>query len=133
MRPIPDLSREAPTNVSYRDYAELGLPFVNPHQEHFTSRQLHAETVTAVRSGFGNFDTAQPEQQHFDRKLYEILTKAGTGEFRIIIMQTQWISCEKFGVRVMRYVEWLEYSRRTAPEMSVVSRSDFLHRLSDSR
>lgn len=117
-RVMVDLNRSAPTQVSYREYDEFGLPLINSTQPYSTSRILQAETSVCVRAGFGNFDTALPDQTQFDRTLHEVLAKAGAGEFKIISQSQQWIRCDKFGVRLLRYVEWLEYSRRPATDVA---------------
>ena len=126
-RVLVDLNVAAPTQVSYREFEEYGLPLVNSSQPYSTSRILQLETSVCVRAGFGNFDTALIEQQHFGRSLHEILAKSASGEFKVVTQSHQWVSCDKFGVRLMRYIEWLEYSRRPSGEASAaITTTQFL-------
>lgn len=115
MRVLPDYNQQAPTNVSYNEYGASGLPFVG-EPELFTKKQFLANTVTTARGCFGNFDTAKSDQVCFGRTLNEVLSKAATGEYRILMLREQWVNCEKFGVRIMQYVQWVEYSRRLTSE-----------------
>lgn len=114
LRITPDVS-PSPPQESYRFYDHRGLPFVG-EQSLMRQDEYRSQTVMVARSGYGNFDTAQPEQQHFGRTLYEVMVKASTGEYRIVAHREQWVRCDKFGVRVLQYIQWLEYSDRMARE-----------------
>jgi hypothetical protein len=110
MNVMPNVSRERPQE-SYRYHQMSGIPFVGEPPP-MTARDHSANVVTTVRGCFGNFDTAQPDQSHFGRTLNEVLTKNASGEYRLMASESQWISCEKFGIRILRYVEWVEHAER---------------------
>jgi hypothetical protein len=116
MAVFPVVGEQPSGQISYREYGFSGVPYVGD-PELFTRKSFAATTAMAVRSGFGNFDTAKVDQICFGRTLQEVLSKAAAGEFKIVTMREQWVTCEKFGVRVMQYVQWVEYSRQQTAEL----------------
>ena len=93
-------------------YANIsGLPFKG-EPGLMKPQEYRAQTATTVAVGYGNYDTAMPEQRYFGRTLHEVLSRIVAGEFRCLLHQEQWICCEKFGVRILYFVQWVEYSDR---------------------
>lgn len=69
---------------------------------------------TVVRSGYGNFDTAMPDQVHCGRTLLEIYAWAASGVVRILSHNETWIQDSVNGPRVLVFVRWNEYTDRDA-------------------
>lgn len=109
-RMVVDVSQQPPPE-SYRYYDIAGLPFAGDPGI-LSQAEYQSRTRQTVRVGYGNFDTAIPSQRHFGRTLNEVLGCTMTSEYRILIHREQWVTCEKFGVRIMYFVQWAEYSDR---------------------
>lgn len=108
--PIADVNAQPPReNYSY--YGVNGRPYTDDPGM-MTREEFQAQTIPVIRAGYGNFDTAKVDEVHFGRTLNEVLSKTQTGEYKILGHNQQWVQCSKFGVRVMHYIQWIEYSNR---------------------
>lgn len=116
MYPIPDTSLQ-PSQESYQYYGLRGLPYTGNSKTQYTEAEYHARMLLTARVGYGNYDTAQPEQVYFGRTLHEVLVKGQTGEYRVLAHREQWITCPTYGVRVLQFIQWVEYSNRSGAEL----------------
>lgn len=114
MRIAPDIS-QLPPQENYRQYDNRGLPYTGPY-EYMRPEEYSSRTTIVARAGIGNFDTAKPDQQWSGRTLNEVLVKSAIGEYRIMFQHHQWVRCDKFGVRIVTYIQWVEFSDRPVSE-----------------
>ncbi len=116
MYSIPDTS-VAPSQENYQYYNLQGLPYTGEMRQQMTAAEYQARMLVTARVGYGNYDTALPLDQHFGRTLQEVLVKSQTGEYRILGHREQWVTCEKYGVRILQFIQWVEYSNRVGSEL----------------
>lgn len=108
--PNPSVS-PPPVNLQY--YEQSGRPVIgDPANVPWSEFAQSARTV--ARGCYGTFDTAHLEQRHFGRTYREVLTYAATQEFVIWTPPMyRWVTCEKYGVRPVVFVQWTELASAT--------------------
>ena len=129
---LPDMSKSPSVVENYRYSGINNLPFAGT-PDLLNPREYSNRTVTSVRAGYGNFDTADPEATCCNRTLLEVLTKAAVGEYRINNIAQQWIRCEQKGVRLLYFVQWTEYIDRDRQEATQLTSRHAIQVLENSR
>lgn len=102
-----------PPKVNLQFYEQTGRPTIGDPVI-MTADEFNKQTQTVVRGCYGVFDAAIPTQLQFGRTYHEVLTYAGTGEFRLISPPVlRWVTSETYGVRPLIFVQWVELSVAT--------------------
>jgi len=79
-----------------------------------TSDEFFNQSRQFRRGCYGVFDTAKIDHTQSGRTYHEVLTKISCGEFAIIgLSQTCWVSCNKYGVRPLVFIQWSETMNST--------------------
>jgi len=100
-----------PVNAQY--YEQTGRPLIGDPVM-MTPEEFSKQSQTVVRGCYGLFDAAIPEHEQFGRTYYQVLTYAGTGEFRLVAPPVlRWVTSERFGVRPLIFVQWMELATAT--------------------
>lgn len=110
---IPDIHGKAP-RLGISQLSVRGLPVIGssggPAKPMSLAQMRSLKTV--ARPGYGNFDTALPDQRHCGRTLLEIYGWAASNFVRILSHNETWIQDSVHGPRVLVFVRWVEYTDR---------------------
>lgn len=123
---IPNASLEPPA-VSNQFFEQSGKPIMGDPADVPWS-EFSQQAMTVVRGCCGNFDTAHPNQQQMGRTYHEVLTHAAAREFHVWTPPLyRWVTCEKYGVRPIVFIQWIELSYASRNTVRDINKKRFLN------